>query len=243
MSRDDHLSQISTLWTLVQQAHHGPLDTARSAQEVLLKRYSPAVYRYLLGALRDPNAADELFQEFCLRFVRGDFRRADPERGRFRSFVKTSLFHLVVDYQNQRRKTARPLAEEPPVAAPDDTAAEREFTASWRQELLDRAWRALAEVQQQTGQPVYAVLRLRVDHPQWSSAQLAEQLGARLGKPLTAGALRKALHRARQRFAEVLLDEVAVSLEDPAPERLEQELLDLGLMAYCRLAFDQRTGG
>jgi hypothetical protein len=46
--------------------------------------YHRAVHRYLLGALRDEDAAEELFQEFALRFVRGDFRWADRGRGRFR---------------------------------------------------------------------------------------------------------------------------------------------------------------
>ena len=39
-----------------------------------------AAYRYLLGAVHDPDAADDLCQDFAVRFLRGDFRRADPGR-------------------------------------------------------------------------------------------------------------------------------------------------------------------
>src|SRR5262245_58256297 len=87
------LSRIATLWAVVQKAHEADRDAATKAQALLCQRYAGAVYRYLLGALRDPHAAEELAQEFALRVVRGDFRRADPQRGRFRDFLRTSLVH------------------------------------------------------------------------------------------------------------------------------------------------------
>ena len=83
------LSRINTLWTMVFQAHGADRDAVQQAQCVLLERYRGAIYRYLVGALRDADAAEELAQEFALRFVRGDFRRANPEKGRFRSYLKT----------------------------------------------------------------------------------------------------------------------------------------------------------
>src|SRR4051812_10699254 len=85
---NQRLSQLSTCWTLVAQAHAGDAGVEAAAQAALLQRYQSAVYRYLLGAVRDPDTADELFQEFALRFVRGDFRHADATRGRFRNYVK-----------------------------------------------------------------------------------------------------------------------------------------------------------
>jgi len=111
---NERLSQISTRWTLLFQAHQGSAEAVSTAQKQLIQRYTPAVYRDLLGAVHDPEAADELFQEFALRFVRGDFKRADPERGRFRDFLKTSLYHLVVDYQRRRQQQAVPLPRTAP---------------------------------------------------------------------------------------------------------------------------------
>ena len=82
MDDDAHLSQIQTLWSVVELAHGD--DTAmQSAQQKMLDRYGGAVRRYALAALRDEDAADDVFQEFALKFVRGDFRAADPGRGRF----------------------------------------------------------------------------------------------------------------------------------------------------------------
>jgi RNA polymerase sigma-70 factor (ECF subfamily) len=235
-SLEQRLSRISTLWSLVYQAHHGSTDAVSAAQRALLERYSGAVHRYLLGALHDPDAADELFQEFALRFVRGDFKRVDPERGRFRSFVKTALFHLIVDFRR------RPHPPAVPAHAPHAADPERDFVESWRAELLDRTWLALAEVERKTGQPHHTVLRLRAEKPLLSSAELATDLGALLGKSFTVDGVRQALHRARERYADLLLNEVVQSLDNPTLDQVEEELTDLGLLSYCRSALERRTG-
>jgi RNA polymerase sigma-70 factor (ECF subfamily) len=86
---------------------------------------------------------------------------------------------------------------------------------------------------------LYAVLRFRADHPEMRSPQMAEELAARLGRPCTPAGVRQALHRAREKFADLLLDEVTHSLEDPTAEHLEQELVDLGLLDYCRPALER----
>jgi hypothetical protein len=82
-SLNQRLSDISPKWTLLFQAFQGSADTVTTAQGQLLQRYSGAVFRYFLGAVHDPEVAAELSQEFALRFLRGDFRGADPQRGRF----------------------------------------------------------------------------------------------------------------------------------------------------------------
>jgi DNA-directed RNA polymerase specialized sigma24 family protein len=67
-----------------------------------------------MGAVRNPDTAGDLAQEFALRFLRGAFRHADPGRGRFRDYMKTALIHLVNDYRSARSASSRPL--------PPDTA-------------------------------------------------------------------------------------------------------------------------
>ena len=71
---------------------------------------------------------------------------------------------------------------------------------------------------------------------------MAQQLSERLHRPLTADGVRQTLHRAREKFADLLLEEVSRSLETEDHDRLEQELIDLGLLAYCRSAL-QKHGG
>src|SRR5437667_8006563 len=124
---DEHLSHIATQWSVLYEAHKGSAPEAARARQLLMQRYCGAVYRYLLRAVRDPHVAEDLTQEFALRFIRGSFRNADPGRGRFRDYVKTSLFNLVHDYRRRQGKEPRPLSADgvdPP--APDDSS-EQDF--------------------------------------------------------------------------------------------------------------------
>lgn len=234
--RNEHLSQISTLWTMLLRAHDTPADAARSARHALLERYGRAAYRYLLGAVRDPEAAQDLAQELAVRFMRGDFHRVAPGLGRFRDYLKTALIHLVTDYRRSQQRQPRPLMHDtvaPAVDVPDDEAV---ILAGWRAELLDRTWEALA-AKHATG---HAALLVRVEQPELTSAAIADQLKDQLDKPMTAAAVRKALERAHEQFADLLVEEVARSLDLPAPDQLESELQELDLLRYCRSALARR---
>src|SRR5947209_10718982 len=172
---DQHLSQIYTLWTLVSRAQRDEGTAVRDAQGALLERYGGAIRRYLLGALRDPDAAEELYQEFAYRFLHGDLRGADPQRGRFRNFVKGVLFHLIADHHKRKQRQPRPLTPdhpEPAVEAPAVHAEDEAFLANWRDELLARAWLALGQLQRDQGQPYHTVLRFRAEHPDLPSARM-----------------------------------------------------------------------
>jgi RNA polymerase sigma-70 factor (ECF subfamily) len=235
----DRLSHISTLWTLVADAKGGPEEAVTAAQRELLRRYSPAVHRYLLDALRNRDAADELAQEFALRFLRGDCRRVDPQRGRFRDYLKGILSHLIVDYYRRQRRLPQALpanARESVAYSEASAHGDGQFLESWRNELLALTWDALARAEKETGQPFHAVLRFRIQHPDLRSSQMAEQLSTQLGKPVTAEWVRQTLHRGRDKFAELLVREVADTLQDPTTEELEEELSELGLLSYCQHA-------
>lgn len=240
-SHDDRLSRIETAWTMVRRAHQGPGAEAQRARQQLIERYRSAVARYLRAAVGDDDAAEDLFQEFALRFVRGDFKRADPERGRFRKFLKTALINLVIDRQRRRQRDVLLRAEgEFDPAQPDAAAQEAEFTAVWRSQLLTRAGDALAEQDRESRNCLFTVLRFRAEHPEMRSAEMAAELSYSLGKPVDAGWVRKRLHYAREKFAELLLDEIVVSLEVASIDEIEQEALDLGLLEYCREALRRR---
>ncbi len=239
-----HLSQIETRWSMVFQAHEDEAESANSAQRQLMERYGGAVHRYLLSITRDPEAAADLAQDFALRFLRGDFRRADPRRGRFRDFVKTAVLNLVIDAHRRQKSRPQLLSSggiEPSVPAPDLTDLDQRFYECWREELLSCAWQGLKQQEQQTGQPYYTVLRFRADHPELRSPEMAEHLSQRLEKPVNSGWVRQILHRARERFVVLLLAEVAHSLGQPTEEQLDEELLNLDLWNYCRPNRPPRT--
>jgi RNA polymerase sigma-70 factor (ECF subfamily) len=232
---DQRLSGIATQWTAVFQAHGAGADTVVAARNRLMLRYSGAVYRYLLGAVRDPDAASDLCQEFAVKFLRGDFRRAAPDRGRFRDYVKTSLVNLVNDHHRSRQAGPRPLAPDAPdPAAPSDDADD--FETGWRAEVLDQTWKAL----ERYSPTFHAALLLRIAEPDLPSGEMAGRLSAQLGKPMTAENVRKSLQRAHAKFAELLLDQVAESVGSADARDLENELEALDLLKYCRSALDKR---
>jgi RNA polymerase sigma-70 factor (ECF subfamily) len=233
-----HISQIETIWPVVMQAHGGTPD-AVGATQVILSRYRPAVYRYLLACVGSADAADELCSEFSYRFVRGDFRNADPQKGRFRDLLKTALYHLIIDYHKRRQRGMQPLAadgRDVPDSVDSVCESDRQFLETWRADLLNKAWDALAEEERRGGQPTHTVLHFRAAHPELRSAQMAEQFSERLGKRVSADWVRQWLHKARERFADLLLQEVAASLREPTPDSVEEELIDLGLFEYCKTA-------
>src|SRR3954466_7858894 len=109
-SADQRLSRLQTHWSILFQGQ-GTSAQAQAAKQRLLERYMKAVRRYLIGAVRDIEVADELAQEFALRFMKGDLHRADPSRGRFRDFVKGVLFHLIADHYRRLKRTPAGLPE------------------------------------------------------------------------------------------------------------------------------------
>lgn len=239
------LSQIVTQWTLLREAHSGEEDAARTAQSLLLDRYGSAVRRYLLGCTRQPELADELFQEFAVRLLQGGLRGASPEKGRFRHFIKGVLFHLLADHHERQKKQPRQGGSHLP--DPTDSCqadnSDAEFLANWRADLLAKAWTLLENEEQRASQPWYTVLAFRRDHPDEPSEAMAATLSIQLDRPLTAAAVRQLLHRARERFADLLLDQVMHSLAHPALDVLYEELGELNLLHYCKPALDRYRSG
>lgn len=232
----ERLSSIETQWSLVQAAH------GESSRDVLVRgklvdSYGPAVRKYLRASLQDEDAADELFQEFVLKLMRGDFRYADSDKGRFRSMIKTSLYHLIVDYHRRRTRKTGMLIEDQ-VVDPHSGPEEDHFQSAWRNTLLEQVWNRLEQLQQQTGRPYYTTLRCRADHPDWTNPQLREALEHDQVAFPTESAMRVFLHRCRKRFAVLLLDQVAQSLQNLSQEALEDELIALGLHRYCKFAIE-----
>jgi RNA polymerase sigma-70 factor (ECF subfamily) len=239
------LSQIVTQWTLLRQAHGNEKEMARAAQARLLEHYGGAVRRYLLGCVRQAELADEFFQEFAVRLLQGGLKGASPERGRFRHFIKGVLFHLLADHHQRQKKQPRTGGSQ--VSDPADPCqpidADAEFVANWRSELLAKSWDLLDGEEKRAGQPWHTVLVYRRDHPEERSEAMADNLSQQLGRPLTSSAVRQLLHRARERFADLLLDQVMHSLSEPSLDELHEELRELNLLQYCQPALDRYQHG
>ncbi len=239
---DRPLHEIETHWSDVLRAHQGEQE-AHEARVRLVLRYIGAVRRYMTWVLHDADAAAELAQEFAVRVMRGDFRRADPARGRFRDFVRTATRNLIHDYhRRQVRQPARAdLAPEPIATPADDHEADAEFLRSWRMELFDRAMASLAKYQKRTGRPYHEIITLRTNNPQLTSTQLAALITERSGRAVGDVWVRQNLRRGRRCLASLLLDEISASLGLASIEDLEQELIALNMLGYCQEELRRRA--
>lgn len=238
MQESDRLSRIATQWTMLIDAHADNSGGANDSAQLVVHRYSGAVYRYLLGAVGDADVAEELCQEFLVRFLEGRLQRADPEKGRFRDYLKRVLINLVNDHYRRKSRRPQSLPADVAQAGPADNNEDR-VDDCIRNELLKRTWEALA----QAHPGYYRVLRMRVDSPSLSSSEMAAKLSRDTDKSLTAATVRKSLERARAKFGQLLVDEVARMASANSADELRQELDELDLLKYCRATLDEEEDG
>ncbi|MGL4554743.1 MAG: RNA polymerase sigma factor [Gemmataceae bacterium] len=214
------LRHLSTKWSAVAEPDR------------FVMRYAGAIRQYVLALVGDPHDADDVCQDFLLRVKQKGFPPLDPGRGRFRHYLIAVVRNAAWAYLG--KKHARPGAElHDGLSDGSDEAAEVKYHAEWQRCVLDAAMQELARHERRSpGNLGHTVLRLVIDHPDASSDELAEIASKKAGQTLNAAALRKQLSRARERFAALLAEEVARTLDDPTPEDVDGELAELGLMPY-----------
>jgi RNA polymerase sigma factor (sigma-70 family) len=229
--QQSRLEAISTRWSLLRRAQGQSAASAEEARSALVLRYLPAARRYIGALLKNDQDADDMTHDVVVRLLAGDFAGADPARGRFRDLLKTAIRNMVRNRwarENRRRGVDLNVADVP---AGPDTADEECWTAQWRQSVLDLAWKALRQQQEsRPGGAVYTLLRMRAGHPDESSEQLAVRFSQAIGQTVRPDAVRQKLRRARLQFADLVIAEVARGLHDPTPEKVEDELVALGLI-------------
>jgi RNA polymerase sigma factor (sigma-70 family) len=226
----------TTRWTLVVAAGDPQRKEARSALADLCENYWYPLYAYLRRRGYAPDAAQDLTQEFFVRVLEGRYLdRADPEKGRFRSFILTSLKFFVADEGDRQRALKRgggavvPLefssSEERYQREPaHDETPERIFERRWALSLLDRVVEKLRNEFVEHGRPEHFE-RLKVfllgqsDAPY---AGLARELNT------SEGALKVAIHRLRKRYRELFRQEIADTVADPT--QVESELRYLAVV-------------
>lgn len=229
------LDGIETRWSLVQRAHQGTLVSGGEARKALVMRYSQSIRGYVAALTRNREDSDEIAQEVVVRMLKGDFGGADPNRGRFRDLLKVAVRNMVRnhwDKSNRRKGVEHDLTQIPE----DDEGLEADpWLDQWRSNLMKNAWAKLdAYEKQHPDRPVATLLGMRARYPEDTSQQLADRLAAELKRPIRADSLRQQLRRARLRFAEFVVEEIADGLDEPSRDRIQEELIHLGLYAQVK---------
>jgi len=223
----------ATRWSLVVAAGDPHRKEARSALVSLCESYWYPLYAYLRRRGYSSDQAQDLTQEFFVRVIEGRYLdRAEPEKGRFRAFLLTSLKFFVADEDDRRRARKRgggmvvPLefssGEERYQREPaHDETPERIYERRWALSVLDRVVEKLRNEFVQHGRPDHFE-RLKVFLLGQSDAPygaLAQELNT------SEGALKVAIHRLRKRYRELFRQEIADTVADPAA--VESELRHL----------------
>jgi RNA polymerase sigma factor (sigma-70 family) len=220
----------TTRWTLVVAAGDPRRKDARSALVSLCENYWYPLYAYLRRRGYQADPAQDLTQEFFIRVLEGQYLdRADPEKGRFRSFLLTSLKFFVADEEDRQRARKRGGGQLVPFEfssgeeryqrepAHDETP-ERIFERRWALSVLDRVVEKLRDEFVQHGRLEHFE-RLKIFLLGQSDAPYA---ALALEMNTSEGALKVAIHRLRKRYRELLRQEIADTVADPA--EVESEL-------------------
>jgi RNA polymerase sigma-70 factor (ECF subfamily) len=206
---------------------------ARSALVSLCENYWYPLYAYLRRRGYAPDQAQDLTQEFFMRVLEGRYLdRADPGKGRFRSFILTSLKFFAADEQDRQRALKRgggavvsfefssgESGEERYQREPGhDETPDRTFERRWALSVLERVMERLRDEFIQHGRPENFE-RMKVFLLGQSEAPYAA-LACEMNT--SEGALKVAIHRLRKRYRELFRQEIADTVADPA--EVESEL-------------------
>jgi len=224
----------TTHWSVVLEAQDES-PAAQAALENLCRTYWRPIYGFVRRQGTQPEEAKDITQGFfALILERKDFQSVRKEKGRLRSFLLASLKHFMA---NQRRdaatikrgggRTLLPLDEVTSEDSPefdrgDMLSADLIYDRRWAFTVLDRVFARLREESQRSPnapllERLNTLLSDEPDRP--SQAEIAREFG------MTENAVKQAFHRLRQRYRQLLREEVAHTVATPA--EIEDELRHL----------------
>lgn len=231
----------TTHWSVVLAAGGRQSPQADAAVERLCRAYWYPLYVYIRSSGHPPADAEDLTQEFFARLITKHYLLSvHPEKGKFRWFLLSVLKRFLL---NAREKETAAKRGGGAIHVPfDGEKAEQKYRLEVSDletpdRLFDRAWAVkLLETTHQ---------RLEDEYAQGSKQEVFRQLtvflagdrtgptyaeaGASLG--MSEGAVKVAVYRLRQRYREMLREEVAQTVHTPAD--LDEELRSLQL-AFSR---------
>lgn len=223
----------TTRWSLLAQATiHG--DTVQGAALAeFYRRYRAPVVNFIRRQTGDHARAEDLAQEFFLHLAESStLQRADPLRGRFRSFLLGALTRFLARERTRSSAAKRGSGEAhlsldaltPGVGEPADLAeVAQAFDREWARDLLIRVRQELIAAWPGDKAGLDVLLRFlpgAVETPPYEAA--AAGLGWTLAR------LKTEVFRVRSQFRELVRAEVALTVE--APHEIDAEMAHLHLV-------------
>jgi RNA polymerase sigma-70 factor (ECF subfamily) len=225
----------TTHWSVVLAARDADSTCAREALSRLCQTYWYPLYAYARRCGNSPHDAQDLTQAFFAQILEENWvAKSDPQRGRFRSFLLSSMRHFMVNEWKKENRQKRGGGQTI-LSLNDDSAENRYqlepmekrtpevlFERGWALSLLDSVLAKLeAEYRSEGKSDWMEVMRpaLTSERGSINYAEIAKQLA------LTETTARVAVHRLRQQYRKMLRAEVAHTVA--APEEVDEELRHL----------------
>jgi RNA polymerase sigma-70 factor (ECF subfamily) len=224
----------TTNWSVVLEAQ-GRSPAAQDALEKLCRSYWRPVYSFIRRQRAGPEEAEDLTQGFfALLLERKDLNAVRKDKGRLRSYLLTSVKHFLTNERHRAMAIKRgegqrliPLDQlrerERAGFEPTDTStADQIYERRWALALLDQVLTRLGDEYRTAGNAILferlkTLLTDERDRP--SQAQIADELG------MTENAVKQAFYRLRERYRQLLREEIAHTVM--APGDIEDELRHL----------------
>jgi RNA polymerase sigma-70 factor (ECF subfamily) len=222
---------VTTHWSVVLAAQ-GESDTAREALEKLCRIYWWPLYGFVRRNGYNPEDAQDLTQGFfAMLLERRDLDVVRREKGRLRSYLLVSLKNFLGKARRRefavKRGEGRPLVsldelltrERADLEPADTLTADRIYERRWALTLLEQVLARLeAEYRAANNAKLFDHLKeLLADEPgRRSQAEIAVEVD------MTENAVKQAFHRLRQRYRQLLCDEIAQTVAVPGD--VEDEL-------------------
>jgi DNA-directed RNA polymerase specialized sigma24 family protein len=205
--------------------------------ELLCRAYWFPIYAFIRRRGVHPEIALDLTQTYFMRLLEKNLCvLANPEKGRFRAFLKTDCTYFLADERDRKQarkrgggRTMIPIealdAEDRYLGEPaDELTPERLFDRTWALTSLDQVLARLAAEYADSGRAeLFERLQgvLTGGRRSVSYATLAAQLGT------TEGAIQAAVLRLRRRYRTILREQIAATLDDPTDAQVDDEIRDL----------------
>ena len=215
----------TTRWSVVLAAGKGASPDADTALASLCQRYWYPLYAFVRRSGHQPADAQDLTQEFFARLLEKHYlRAADPERGRFRSFLLASCKHFLSKERDRAKAQKRgggrkvlPLDFEAgerrySLEPTHEATAEKVYERRWALTLLDQVFARLRNEFDRAGKR-NEFDRLKVYLTGEAAALSYREAAAELGT--TEGAVKVAVHRLRRRYRELVREEIGHTVAGP----------------------------
>lgn len=225
----------TTHWSVVLAAGASAAPGSREALERLCKTYWYPLYTYLRRRGCDVHQAEDCTQGFFAALLqRHALERASPEQGKFRSFLLSSLSHFLADQRDHAQAQKRGGGKE--IVSLDvedaetryrlepahDLTPEKLFERSWSLTVLNNAMARLKAEFAETGrQKLFESLKPHL--PAGRGPASYKNVAARLD--MTEGAVKVAVHRLRDRYRQLVRDQIAQTVS--TPEQVDDEIREL----------------